>query len=321
MTYGAYGQVKEFREMDVLARRFIANGAPVFPRPDFLVGNVFYVNSAGANGDGTTPQSAISTLDAAFALCTANNGDKIIVMPNHAETITGAGGITHDVAGVSVIGLGRGNQRPRFLMDAGTTVTYLISAADAFVTNLDFASGHSNVATCFNVTGVYAHIDNCRFSNNTTNEDFLVCVTASGADNTADGLQVTNCQWFTTDTDDDQMISFIGSATDAKILGNRMITASTTTAQLIISATGKLLTNTEIGWNVCQNLMTSGELFISNDGTTNTGVIHNNYSGHADVTGAHDNGWSGGGWRLFANLSASTDAVNGGAIPAVDVDN
>lgn len=283
-------------------------------------GKTWYVDSAVAGSDGSSPDTALATLDSAFAKCTANQGDTIIVMPNHAETITGAGGITHDVAGVSVIGLGKYNQRPRFLMDAGTTVTYLISAADAYVSNLEFASGHSNVATCFNVTAVGAHIDSCKFGNNTTNEDFLVCITASGAANTADGLKVTNCEWYTTDTDDDQMISFIDNAKNVVILGNKMVTSATATAQLVICATGKLLTNTEIGWNVCINAMTANELFISNDGTTNTGVIHNNYSGHADVTGAHDNGWSGGGWRLFANLSASTDSVNGGVVPAADVD-
>lgn len=283
-------------------------------------GNTYYVDSAVAGSDGTSPATALATLDSAFAKCTASQGDVIVVMPNHSETITGAGGITHDIAGVSVIGLGTYNQRPRFLMDAGTSVTYLISAADAYVSNLEFASGHSNVATCFNVTAVGAHIDRCKFGNNTTNEDFLVCVTASGADNTADGLMVTNCEWNTIDTDDDQMISFIGSAKDVRIIGNRMMSLSTATAQLVICATGKLLTNTEIAWNIHQNRMTQDELFISNDGTTNTGWIHNNYCGHADVTGAHDPGWGAGGWRLFNNLSVSTDALNGGIIPAADVD-
>jgi hypothetical protein len=322
MATGVGGAERYYENMDFHAASFIANGVAVVPGLEFSTGRTIYVNSAAsASGDGSTPSQAITTLNAAFARCTANQGDRIIVMPNHAETITGAGGITHSVAGVSVIGLGRGNQRPRFLMDAGTTVTYLISGADAYVSNLEFASGHSNVVTCFNVTGVNAHIDRCKFGNNTTNEDFLVCITASGADNTADGLKVTNCEWYTTDTDDDQMISFVGSAAGVRIIGNRMITSATATAQLVISATGKILTNTEIGWNVCLNLMTANELFISNDGTTNTGVIHNNYSGHADTTTTHDNGWSGGGWRLYGNLSASTDAVSGVVLPAIDVDN
>lgn len=317
MYTSLHGKVFGFNENGLLF-----NGRPVGGSMPTAVGKgkTWYVDSAVAGSDGSSPDTALATLDSAFAKCTANQGDTIIVMPNHAETITGAGGITHDVAGVSVIGLGTYNQRPRFLMDAGTSVTYLISAADAYVANLEFASGHSNVVTCFDVTAVGAHIDNCKFGNNTTNEDFLVCITASGAANTADGLKVTNCRWYTTDTDDDQMISFIDNAKDVLIYGNRMLTSASSTAQLVISATGKLLTNTEIAWNICINAMTSGELFISNDGTTNTGFVHNNYSGHADVTGAHDPGWSAGGWRLFNNLSVSVDNLQGVVIPAADVD-
>lgn len=281
-------------------------------------GNVFWVNSATGGNRGTRDKP-FSTLDAAFSDCTANQGDIIFVMPNHAETITGAGGITHDVAGVSVIGLGNYNQRPRFLMDAGTSVSYLISAADAVVSNLDFASGHSNVATCFDVTAVGAHIDSCKFGNNTTNEDFVLCIKASGADASANGLKVTNCEWYTIDTDDSAMISFVGSAADIRIMYNLMITSSATAAQLVTSATGKILTNTEIGWNRLVNAMSAGELFISNDGTTNTGIIHNNYVGHADTSGAHDPGWDGGGWRLFGNLSTSVDNLQGLTIPTTDV--
>jgi len=282
-------------------------------------GNTIYVDSQVGGSDGTSPSTALATLDSAFAKCSANQGDVIVVMPNHAETITGAGGITHDVAGVSVIGLGTYNQRPRFLMDAGTAVTYLISAADAYVANLDFASGHSNVVTCFNVTGVGAHIDNCKFRNNTTNEDFLTCIKATGADASANGLRVTDCDWYTIDTDDAAMITIAGSLADLWVWNNHMITSSATAAQLISVATGKLLTNADIGWNRVINAMTAGELFISNDGTTNTGWIHNNYVGHADVTGAHDPGWDAGGFRLANNLSVSVDNLQGVAVPTTDV--
>lgn len=294
--------------------RLISGGPSALGR-----GNTYYVDSAVAGSDGTSPATALATLDSAFAKCTANQGDTIIVMPNHAETITGAGGITHDVAGVSVIGLGTYNQRPRFLMDAGTAVTYLISAADANVSGLEFASGHSNVVTCFNVTAVGAHIHNCKFRNNTTNEDFLTCIKATGADASASGLRVTDCDWYTTDTDDAAMITISGSIADLWVWNNHMVTSSATAAQLISVATGKIVTNGDIGWNRVINAMTSGELFISNDGTTNTGFIHNNYVGHADVTGAHDPGWDGGGWRLFNNLSTSVDNLQGLTIPTTDV--
>ena len=90
---------------------------------------------SGSGGSTVTPVNVnpysraagatLATLDAAFALCTADKGYRIIILPNHSETVTGVGGITADVAGVSVIGLGIGAQRPRFLMDGAATVTQI----------------------------------------------------------------------------------------------------------------------------------------------------------------------------------------------------
>ncbi len=316
MRKSLHGRVLQYDDAN-----FYLNGRPIgsFPAPRGPRGKLIFVDSAVAGGDPSSPETAVGTLNAAFAYATANVGDVIIVMPNHAETVTGVGGITHNVAGVSVIGLGTYNQRPRFLMDAGTTVTYLISAADAYVSGLEFASGHSNVVTCFDITAVGAHIHDCKFRNNTTNEDFLTCIKASGADASAAGLKVTSCDWYTIDTDDAAFITIAGSLADLIVADNHVVSSSATAAQHISVAAGKLLTNADIGWNRHVNAMTAGELFISNDGTTNTGIIHNNYVGHADVSGAHDPGWDGGGFRLFGNLSTSVDNLQGIAIPTTDV--
>src|SRR6185436_14827350 len=75
-------------------------------------GNVFYVHSvSGSDSDsGTSPVAAKATLAAAIALCTANNGDVIFVLPGHSETLTAA--ITVNKAGISIVGLGQGLVRP-----------------------------------------------------------------------------------------------------------------------------------------------------------------------------------------------------------------
>jgi hypothetical protein len=121
------------------------------------------------------------------------------------------------------------------------------------------------------------------------------------------------------DTAGGAFIKIASTLNSALIQNNFVNTAATSNAQMISVATGKLLTDADIGWNRLVNLMTANELFISNDGTTNTGVIHNNYVGHADVTGTHDAGWDAGGFRLFNNLSVSVDNLSGFPLPAVDV--
>ena len=64
----------------------------------FAPGNVFFVQSthagaADAAGRGRTPSQPLATIDYAVGLCTAGQGDLIIVLPGHVETVSAAGGL------------------------------------------------------------------------------------------------------------------------------------------------------------------------------------------------------------------------------------
>ncbi len=284
-------------------------------------GKTIYVDSSIAGTDGTSPSTALATIDSAFDKCTANEGDVVVVLPKHAETITAAGGITCDVAGVSIIGLGYGNQRPTITFGTANTATVLVTAAGVFMQNLIFTSNFLAVATGIGVTATDFWIDNCSFKNSGSSKNFTNPINCTGTtSNTADGLRVTNCRWVTNgDTAGGAFIKTAGTAAYWVITDNYVDNPATATAQLVSVATGKILTDARISWNVLINAMTANELFISNDGTTNTGVIDNNYVGHADVTGTHDAGWDAGGFRLFNNQSTSVDNLQGLLIPAADV--
>jgi hypothetical protein len=290
---------------------------------DPIVGTVYFVDSATGNNanSGTEPTSALATLDYAIGKCTANKGDTIYVMPNHAETITGVGGITADVAGINIVGLGKYNNRPRFLMDGAATVTFAVSAADVSISNILFAAGHSDVAKCFNVTGVGFTCDNCEFVQNTTDENFLTVFEASGAANTADGLTVTNCKSYTVDASTVGFISMIDDSIGLTAIGNTVITEGTGLATLVTVATGKDIRACKIVGNFLSSKATAGNLFISNDTASpnNSGIIAHNRCRHADVTSTHTMG-AVGGCGFFDNLSASTDAVSGFVLPAIDAD-
>lgn len=285
-------------------------------------GKTWYVDSAIDGTGGASPDEALGTLDEAFAKCTANQGDVIIVMPNHAETVTGAGGIAHDVAGVSVIGLGVGNQRPRFLMDGATTVTYLISAADAYIENLVFAAGHADIVTCIGIsTGVGATIKNCEFVDNVATENFLSCITSTGAANTADLLTVEDCFFYSPDAAALGFIMLTDDVAGAKVLNNVVVTEGTGLATLITCATGKDLKGVRVLWNYLSSKATAGNLFISNDTASpnNSGIIAHNRCRHADVTTTHTMG-AVGGCGFFDNLSTSLDSASGFVLPAIDTD-
>ena len=297
------------------------NGMPMVGGANFTTGASFFVDSAtGSNGNtGKSPTKAFGTLDYAIGRCTANKGDTIYVMPNHAETITGVGGITADIAGISIIGLGTYNQRPRFLMDGADTVTFLVSAADVTIRNLVFASGTLLTVACFNVTGKGCWIDQCEFADNTTAENWGSPVKATGAANTADGLKVTNCRWvpLTATVNSLEFIEITDDIDGLVVVGN-LVTCEGTATPLILQAGTKVMTNVFVAWNFLSHKMTAGALFMSNGGTGNSGIVAHNRFGHADVTTTHD--WGAvTGLRLFDNLSTSVDNLSGVILPAADV--
>ena len=287
-----------------------------------IMGSVFFVDStAGNNGNtGKEPSKAFATLDYAIGKCTANKGDVIYVMPNHAETIIGAGGITADIAGIKIIGLGSYNQRPRFLMDGGTTVTFAVSAADVTVRNIVMASGHLLVAAGFDVTGKGCWLDKVEFADNTTAENWGTPIKATGAANTADGLKVTNCRWvpLVASVNELEFIEITDDIADLVVVGNYIVHEGTA-SPLILQAGTKVMTCAQVLWNFLSHKMTAGALFISNGGTGNSGIIAHNRFGHADVTTTHDWG-AATGFRLFDNLSTSVGNLSGVILPAADVD-
>ena len=129
----------------------------------FTTGTIFYVDSNVASaGDGLTPTGAVATLATAVALTTANKGDVIICMPNHAETITGNTEISTE--GISIIGIGVGDNRPQFSFGTNTTADIELLADNIRISNCIFKSAvDSQVAFIEIGAAAYCMIDNCEF--------------------------------------------------------------------------------------------------------------------------------------------------------------
>jgi hypothetical protein len=286
-------------------------------------GNIFFVDTATGSdsaGGGQNPDAPLATLDYAIGLCTANKGDRIYLAPNHAETVTGVGGVTADIAGIEIIGLGNYNSRPRLLMDGGTTVTFAVSAANVTIRNVLMASGHLLVAAGFNVTGKGCWLDQVEWQDNTTAENWGTPVKATGAANTADGLKVTNCRWNPLIASVNAL-AFVSVTDDIAdlVIEDNFIVHEGTNSPLYLHAGTKVSTRMSIRRNFLSHKMTANDLAFDNGGSGNSGIISNNRIGHADVTGGHVLG-AVAGCRFFDNLSVSTDALSGFVIPAIDVD-
>lgn len=106
-------------------------------------GTAFYVNSvSGSNSNsGLTWASAVATIDYAVGLCTASRGDVIYVAPGHVETVIAAAGLALDVAGISIIGLGRGSDRPKVNFTTAVGADMDIDAANITIENILFTGG------------------------------------------------------------------------------------------------------------------------------------------------------------------------------------
>lgn len=144
------------------------SGVPIVP--EWTTGNVFFVDSgkgANAGGNGKSADTPFATLDYAIGQCTASNGDMIVVMPGHAETLTAA--IALDVAGLKIVGLGNGDNRPVFTLTATAAPAITISADDQKISNLAFycaTAGTSYLKNLMRVAANDVDVSGCEFKIN-----------------------------------------------------------------------------------------------------------------------------------------------------------
>ncbi|MCR4339895.1 MAG: hypothetical protein NUW01_08425 [Gemmatimonadaceae bacterium] len=146
-------------------------------------GNVWYVDSNGAQiGDGkfNRPFAAIDT-----AINHASAGDIIVVKAGHTETLVAAGAITLDVAGLSVVGEGTGNNRPKLTFTPLAVGTAPVSwtAANVSFENIVCIAGLDAMTTPFAISGANAHLDIEWQDGSNAIEAATVVQTTTAADN------------------------------------------------------------------------------------------------------------------------------------------
>ena len=114
---------------------------------------------------------------------TANQGDVIYVLPGHTETVANATTIVPDVAGISIIGLGRGTARPTITF-TNASGNIPISADNIVLENIHFTiSGTTDVTAGITITGEYALLKNITMKQSAATAEFVDgVVLATGGD-------------------------------------------------------------------------------------------------------------------------------------------
>lgn len=246
-------------------------------------GNYYFVSSTTGSdaNDGKTKETPVATIAKAFDLVTANKMDVIVLMPGHAESITAAAGISADVAGVTIVGVGVGSLKPKFSFGAAAA-TFVISAANQTWINVEWQANYADVAIGLDISAVDdLTFDNCDFTESATDKNFVITMDlATGADN----LTIRNCRFIGGDASNDSFIN--GVVHDGVFIYDScfyMNVAQTSVVGLI--ATSGNATNVEIKRCSFRSNV-DGALFIDFNGTANSGVVAECYFSSIDTAGA-----------------------------------
>jgi hypothetical protein len=294
-------------------------------------GKVFWVSNAtillegqrgGSDGNKGTFASPFGTLDYAVGQCTAGRGDVIFVKPGHAETISTATALALDVAGIAIVGLGTGTLRPTFTLDTATTATIGVTAANVTVKNCIFTANFADIVAVFtSVAAKYLTLEDNLFKATATNMNFINVLDTGTVSNDMDGLWVAGNKWLEPDLATVTMIKMDGTNDNVTISDNYLnLGVNNNNAALMVIANGKLVTSLNCRKNVVYRLNTdtaTGAILIHTNGSTNTGVVTENFAQHAD-TAAELLITATAGWGEFNNYASGVAGASGYILPAVD---
>lgn len=256
-------------------------------------GDVWFVKaSTGSDtaNNGRSPSQPFATIGAASTAATANNGDVVYVLPGHAETISSATALTLSKAGVNIIGLGMGSQRPTVTLDTAATATINVTAANVYIENVVFTANFADIVSVFTLTTAKNFtLYNCEVVATAVNMNFLHVIDLAATANAADGLTVKNCLWNEPDAATLSFALVDGDVDRLNISDNVMYTGNATADTPFLLACGsKVLTGARILRNYCQmvgNAATNTGLLIVNSSTTSNGIVALNFLKHLTTSG------------------------------------
>lgn len=287
-------------------------------------GEVFWVNNSsvlakngvgGSNSNDGSYRRPFATIDYAIGKCTASRGDIIAIMPGHAENVSAASGITLDVAGIALVGLGAGSLRPKLTFTA-TDATVVVSAANISLSNIVLEAGIADVVTGLSLTGDADgfSMENCESGEGAAagTYNFVDVITlATGCND----LSWKGCTFIGNDTNNDAFITGVAHSgfyiDDCRFYSNVAQAAATG----LVDSSGNV-TNAEIK-NCSFRSNVDGALWIDFNGADNSGVVKNCVVSSIDTAGATSTGDFTGGHFFECYVSGEANAfglVGGGGV-------
>ena len=241
-------------------------------------GNVFWVDSvSGSNSYDGTEKRPFADLDYTVGKCTANNGDIIMVKAGSAFTVSAAGGLDLDVAGISIVGLGQGVDQPTITLDTVTTADIDVDAASITVENINLVANFADIAVIFDVNATDFTARNCRFTQAAVDMNAKVCVQDAAAA-ASDRITIEGCKAIMYDAANTHFVNFGGTGTGHIVRDNVLHGDWGTFA---IGGAG-VITYCEITGNIIGNIANTSDAMV-NLAATATGVVVGNHGAGAAV--------------------------------------
>jgi len=269
-------------------------------------GNRFWVDSSGSDsaGYGKSPEAPFASLDYASTQCTANQEDIIYVMAGHTESVVNATDCNLAVAGVRVVGLGTGTDRPTFTFTTANTAVMTVDAANVTLDNLILVCGKDGQTIMMDVNADDVTVKNCELRNDATYQA-VTMLDINGGANGADRAKVLGCKFISATAGATAAIE-LGEAEDGvELVGNNIFGDFASAG--IHNPTGKTLTNLLIKGNVVANTQTGDHAIEIVSACTGACVDNRLY---ADTMGTILDPGS-----LYCNGNLATDAIDQSGVP------
>lgn len=234
-------------------------------------GNYWFVDSVtGSDGNVGSADSPLATTKQAITMATANNGDVIVWCPAHAETISAAGGITVNKAGLTFWGWGQGKQSPTFTSATSTAATFLISSANTTIGgSVNTICNIASQVTFFSVTAANVTITATHYDTSASIGALIYITTSAAANQFTANI---NYFGFTASVIGTSMISLVGGSNaniyvDAYGAWSTAVVNFATTAVVNCQITGLFYNyNTALTKNVVDTITGSTWTVIGYDG-------------------------------------------------------
>lgn len=310
-----------------------ANGLSVRGMPINISypGQVFFLNNSsvfpqsglnGSDGNPGTYLKPFSTLSGAMGACTASRGDMIMVMPGHAETISSSTALTLSKAGVCIVGMGEGSLRPTFTLDTATSATINVTGANISIINCLFKANFADIVSCFTTTTAKNFtLSKCEFRDNSSSLNFARIVDTNTTTNDTDGLTFEDCNWYGLGATANSCLIKMDGTNDRLTVRNCYVAhKAVTDAGFMPIAAGKVVTNMNLSGNifnlVSASTATTG-LLITTNGSTNSGILQDNYIQTLDAT-SEILVTASSGFIFMNNFSSAVADKSGYLLPAAD---